>query len=148
MKKHLWVEEYAPKTIEECILPETLKGEFLKLKELPCMLLVGDPGVGKTTVAKVLCETHEVDMMFMNASMENGIDEVRNKVNQFASTTALFGGYKVLILDEAGIVYDEYKMDDYRPQYIVIDQDMTIVYKDSTPSGKSPSEEQVLSLLE
>ena len=65
------------------------------------MLLVGDPGVGKTTVAKVLCETHEVDMMFMNASMENGIDEVRNKVNQFASTTALFGGYKVLILDEA-----------------------------------------------
>ena len=101
MKKHLWVETYAPQTIEDCILPETLKGEFLKLQDLPNMLLIGAPGVGKTTVAKVLCHTHEVDMMFMNASMENGIDEVRNKINQFASTSALFGGYKVVLLDEA-----------------------------------------------
>ena len=101
MKKHLWVESYAPQTIEDCILPETLKGEFLKLQDLPNMLLIGAPGVGKTTVAKVLCHTHEVDMMFMNASMENGIDEVRNKINQFASTSALFGGYKVVLLDEA-----------------------------------------------
>lgn len=59
-----------------------------------------------------------------------------------------YGGDVVLILDEAGFVYDEYKMDDYRPQYIVIDQDMTVVYKNSTPSGKSPAEQQVLSLLE
>ena len=59
-----------------------------------------------------------------------------------------YGGDVVLILDEAGVVYDEYKMDDSRPQYIVIDQDMTIVYKNSTPSGKSPAEQQVLSLLE
>jgi DNA polymerase III delta prime subunit len=101
VKNHLWVETYAPQTIEDCILPETLKGEFLKLKELPNMLLIGEPGVGKTTVARVLCHTHEVDMMFMNASMENGIDEVRNKINQFASTSALFGGYKVVLLDEA-----------------------------------------------
>ena len=101
MKKHLWVEEYSPKTIEDCILPETLKGEFLKLQDLPNMLLIGDAGVGKTTVAKVLCDIKEVDMMFMNASEENGIDEVRNKIKSFASTSALFGGYKVLLLDEA-----------------------------------------------
>ena len=59
-----------------------------------------------------------------------------------------FGGDVVLVLDEAGFVYDEYKLDDTRPQYIVIDRDMTIIYKNSTPSGKSPAEQQVLSLLE
>ena len=56
--------------------------------------------------------------------------------------------FSVLEPFEAGFVYDEYKMDDYTPQYIVIDQDMTIIYKNSTPSGKSPAEQQVLSLLE
>ena len=68
---------------------------------VPNMLFIGDAGVGKTTVAKVLCDTLDVDMMFLNASMENGIDEVRNKIQSFASTTALFGEYKVLLLDEA-----------------------------------------------
>ena len=101
MKKYLWVEEYAPKTIDECILPDDLKQEFLSMKEIPNMLLVGDAGVGKTTVAKVLCDTHNVDMMFMNASSERGIDEIRTKVTDFASTSSLFGGYKVILLDEA-----------------------------------------------
>lgn len=103
-KKYLWVEQYAPQTIEDCILPESLKKQFQTLVdggELPNMLFNGDAGVGKTTVARVLCETLNIDMMFMNASNERGIDEVRNKINTFASTTSLFGGYKVLLLDEA-----------------------------------------------
>ena len=100
-QKFLWVEKHAPKTIEDCILPSKLKEELSAMETIPNMLLIGDAGVGKTTVAKVLCNTHNVDFMFMNASMENGISEVRNKINTFASTTALFGDYKVLILDEA-----------------------------------------------
>jgi replication factor C small subunit len=63
------------------------------------MLLIGPAGVGKTTVAKVLAD--DKDLMFMNASMERGIDEVRNKIHAFASTTSLFGDYKVILLDEA-----------------------------------------------
>ena len=99
MKKHLWVEKYSPNTIDECILPEALKSEFSALDGLPNMLMIGDAGVGKTTVAKVL--SGNMDMMFMNASMERGIDEVRNKIQSFASTTSLFGDYKVILLDEA-----------------------------------------------
>lgn len=103
-KPALWVERYAPRTIEECILPPSLKKEFQQLVEtgnLSNMLFNGDAGVGKTTVAKVLCDVLDVDMMFMNASSERGIDEVRTKIQQFASTTPLFGSYKVLLLDEA-----------------------------------------------
>ncbi len=101
MSDYLWVERYAPKTIDDCILPDKLKEEFSGMTTLSNMLFIGDAGVGKTTVAKILCDTLNVDMMFMNASMENGIDEVRNKIQSFASTTALFGDYKVLLLDEA-----------------------------------------------
>jgi DNA polymerase III delta prime subunit len=97
--KHLWVEEYSPKTISDCILPDTLKAEFDSLESLPNMLMIGSAGVGKTTVAKVL--SGDKDLMFMNASMERGIDEVRNKIMSFASTTSLFGDYKVILLDEA-----------------------------------------------
>ena len=99
--KFLWVERYAPQTIEDCILPEKLKEEFSNLKEIPNMLFIGDAGVGKTTVAKVLCDTLNTDFLFMNASTERGIDDVRNKIDSFASTTSLMGGYKVLLLDEA-----------------------------------------------
>ena len=99
--KFLWVERYAPQTIDECILPSKLKGEFQSIKEIPNALFIGDAGVGKTTVARVLCDTLNIDYMFMNASTERGIDEVRNKIDTFASTTSLTGGYKVLLLDEA-----------------------------------------------
>ena len=100
-KPFLWVEKYAPKTIDDCILPAELKSQFNSITEIPNMLLIGDAGVGKTTVAKVLCDTLGVDMMFMNASTERGLDDVRNKIQSFASTTSMFGGYKVLLLDEA-----------------------------------------------
>ena len=99
--KFLWVEKYAPQTIEDCVLPDGLKKEFSSMETLPNMLFIGNAGVGKTTVATVLCKTLNTDMLFMNASLENGIDDVRNKIQSFATTTALFGDYKVLLLDEA-----------------------------------------------
>ena len=98
------MEKYSPTKISECILPPTLKKEFQQIvdnKELSNMLFIGDAGVGKTTVAKVLCEELNIDMMFMNASCERGIDDVRNKIQSFASTTSLYGSYKVMLLDEA-----------------------------------------------
>ena len=99
--KFLWVERYAPTSIDDCILPTKLKEEFANLTEIPNMLFIGDAGVGKTTVARVLCDTLNIDYMFLNASTERGIDDVRNKIDTFASTTSLTGGYKVLLLDEA-----------------------------------------------
>lgn len=101
---YLWCERYAPKSISECILPDELKVKFQNFvdnKSVPNLILAGGPGVGKTTVAKALCEELGADMMFMNASSERGIDEVRTKMFGFASTTSLVGGKKILILDEA-----------------------------------------------
>ena len=103
-KNYLWVEKHAPSKISECVLPTTLKNEFQTIVdngELSNMLFIGDAGVGKTTVAKVICEQLNLDMMFMNASCERGIDDVRNKIQSFASTTSLYGSYKVMLLDEA-----------------------------------------------
>ena len=99
--KFLWVERYAPQTIEDCVLPSKLKEEFTGMKQIPNALFIGAAGVGKTTVAKVLCDINKVDMCFLNASLERSIDDVRNTIQSFASTTALFGDYKVLLLDEA-----------------------------------------------
>ena len=99
--KFLWVEKYAPSTIDDCVLPDKLKEEFSSMETVPNMLFIGNAGVGKTTVARVLCDINNIDYLFMNASLENGIDDVRNKIQSFATTTALFGDYKVLLLDEA-----------------------------------------------
>ena len=104
MSEFLWVEKYRPKTIEECILPESTKEtftEFVKNGELPNLLLAGPPGVGKTTVAKALCNELGLDYLLVNGSEESGIDTLRTKIKQFASSISLQGGYKVVILDEA-----------------------------------------------
>ena len=100
----LWVEQYRPKTIEDCILPESLKSlfsSFIKKGELSNMLFSGTPGIGKTTVAKALCEEMNCDWIMINGSEEGGIDVLRNKIKNFASTVSLSGGKKVVILDEA-----------------------------------------------
>ena len=107
MADFLWVEQYRPKTIQDCILPEdtskTFK-EFLKKKEIPNMLLSGGPGTGKTTVARALCEEIGADYIIINGSDEGRqIDTLRNKIKNFASTVSLTeeSNHKVVIVDEA-----------------------------------------------
>jgi DNA polymerase III delta prime subunit len=105
MAEHmLWVEKYRPKTIEECILPESLKAtfqEFVNRKEIPNLLLSGTAGVGKTTVAKALCQEVGCDYIMINGSDDSGIDVLRNKIKNYASSMSLMGGRKVVIVDEA-----------------------------------------------
>lgn len=100
----LWVEKYRPQTIEECILNDNLKKtfqEFVNKKEIPNLLLCGTAGVGKTTVARALCNEIGCDYIIINGSDENGVDAVRNKIKNYASSMSLTGGRKVIILDEA-----------------------------------------------
>ena len=107
MSDFIWVEKYRPQTIEECILPESIKktfSEFLNKGEIPNMLLAGPPGVGKTTVAKALCKELGVDYYVINGSDEGRfLDTVRNNAKNFASTVSLSSEskHKVIIIDEA-----------------------------------------------
>ena len=104
MEEFLFVEKYRPKTIEECILPEGLKDTFQEIVqkgELPNMMFTGSAGVGKTTVARALCNEMGLDYMIINGSEDGNIDTLRGKIKQFASTISLQGGQKVVILDEA-----------------------------------------------
>jgi len=100
----LWVEKFRPKTIDDCILPANLKNtfnQFAKSESLPNMILSGGPGVGKTTVARALCEMSGVDYIVINGSEESGIDVLRTKIKQFASTVSFTSSRKMVILDEA-----------------------------------------------
>ena len=103
----LWVEKYRPKTIEECILPSDTKktfAEFVSKCEIPNLLLSGPPGIGKTTVAKALCNELGVDYYVINGSDEGRfLDTVRNNAKNFASTVSLTSDtkHKVIIIDEA-----------------------------------------------
>ena len=104
MEQFLWVEKYRPKNIDDCILPPSLKKTFNKMVEtgeLTNMLFTGTAGLGKTTVAKALCNMLDLDYIVINGSEEGNIDTLRGKIKQFASTVSLQGGYKVVILDEA-----------------------------------------------
>ena len=107
MSDFIWVEKYRPQTIEDCILPENIKKtfkEFLNKGEIPNMLLAGPPGIGKTTVAKALCNELGVDYYVINGSDEGRfLDTVRNNAKNFASTVSLSSEakHKVIIIDEA-----------------------------------------------
>ena len=104
VKEFLFVEKYRPQTIEDCILPEGLKETFQDIVtggELPNMMFTGSAGVGKTTVARALCNELDIDYMMINGSEDGNIDTLRGKIKQFASTVSLQGGQKVVILDEA-----------------------------------------------
>jgi DNA polymerase III delta prime subunit len=105
MNEHvLWVEKYRPRKVEDCILPDSIKSTFMDYvarKEIPNLLLSGSAGVGKTTIAKALCNEIGCDFIVINGSDESGIDVLRNKIKNYASSVSLSGGRKVIIIDEA-----------------------------------------------
>ena len=104
MSEALWVEKYRPHTISDCILPDEYKTTFqsyVDRKEIPHLLLCGSAGVGKTTVAKALCNEIGCDYLVINGSDESGIDTFRMKIKNYASTMSFSGGKKVIIIDEA-----------------------------------------------
>jgi DNA polymerase III delta prime subunit len=103
-KQYLWNEKYRPQTIDECILPQSMKDtfrQFIDSGELPNFLFAGTAGVGKTTVAKALCNEIGAEYLFINGSEESGIDVLRSKIKSFASSVSLTSAKKVVILDEA-----------------------------------------------
>lgn len=105
LEQMLWVEKYRPHKVEDCILPDNLKTtfqEYVNRKEIPNLLLTGSAGVGKTTVAKALCDEVGCDYLVINGSDEGRLIETfRNKIKNYASTMSLSGGRKVIIIDEA-----------------------------------------------
>lgn len=103
-QESLWVEKFRPHTIQDCILKNQTKKEFLSILEegkIPNLLLYGPPGTGKTTVARALCEELGLDYMIINASNERGLDVIREHIVSFASTVSMTGNGKCFILDEA-----------------------------------------------
>jgi DNA polymerase III delta prime subunit len=104
MEEFLFTERYRPKTVEDCILPDRIKSVFqscVEKKTIPNMMLVGPAGTGKTTIAKAMCNEVACDYLFINSSDERGIDTLRTKITNYASSISLTGGSKVIILDEA-----------------------------------------------
>jgi len=107
MKNKLWVEAYRPKTVSEYVFADDTQRQtverWIAEESIPHLLLSGDPGVGKTTLAKVLISALEIDpydVLEINASRENGIENLRTKINSFVQTMP-FGKLKVVLLDEA-----------------------------------------------
>ena len=99
----LWVEKYRPKTLSDCILPIDLNAVFkgmVKEGTIPNMMFYGKAGTGKTTVARALAVDIDAEYIIINCSEENGIDTLRTKIRQYASTVSLNGNLKVVILDE------------------------------------------------
>ena len=100
----LFVEKYRPQKVADCILPANIKKTFLEIVAegtLPNLILSGTAGLGKTTIAKALCNELGLDFLLVNGSEEGNIDTLRGKIKKFASSVSLQGGYKVVILDEA-----------------------------------------------
>lgn len=103
-KEFLWTERWRPKKVDDIILPKKIKRQFnqyVKQNELPNLLLSGNPGIGKTTIAKAICEQLKIDYIFINGSKDGNIDTLRTKIQNFASTLSLEGnGRKCVIIDE------------------------------------------------
>ena len=111
--EHIWSEEFRPKTIDECIIPEDTRKQVKGLVEhgnIMSMLFVGTAGCGKTTLARAIASELGADLLFINASMEGNIDLIRTKLTQFASTVSFSNSKKITILDEAdGLTQDAQK---------------------------------------
>jgi len=100
----LWVEKYRPHKISDCILPDTMKGtfqEYVNRKEVPNLLLSGTAGIGKTTVAKAMCDEIGIDYLVINGSDNRGISTIQIDVKNYATSMSFSGGKKVVIIDEA-----------------------------------------------
>lgn len=116
MSDFLWVEKYRPKTVEDCILPENTKKSFLgflEQGEIPNLLLTGSAGVGKTTVARALCEQLGASYIVINGSDEGRyMDTIRDRVKQFSTTISLTSAapHKVVIIDEADNMTQDVQM--------------------------------------
>jgi DNA polymerase III delta prime subunit len=103
MEHYLWVEKYRPRTIDECVLPESIKNTFkdmIKAGESQNLLLSGGAGCGKTTIAKALCNELDTDVITINCSEDGNIDTLRTRIRDFASSISISGNKKVVILDE------------------------------------------------
>lgn len=99
----IWVESFRPHTLDECILPERIKTRFRKMIEsgtIQNYAAVGGPGSGKTSSARAMCEELGIEYIMINMSNESGIDTVRNKIVNFASSMSFTSDYKAIILDE------------------------------------------------
>jgi len=105
VEEKLWVEKYRPRTIEDCIIPErnkTILKAFVENKDIPNLIFASStPGSGKTSTARAIASELGYDTLFINASLENGIDVLRDKITAFATTVSFTGNMKCVILDEA-----------------------------------------------
>jgi DNA polymerase III delta prime subunit len=100
----LWTEKFRPSKIEDCILPENIKEifqSFVKEKNIPNLLIVGSPGVGKTSAAIAMIEEIDGEWIKVNSSLDRGIDVIRNEIAEFASSVSFKSGRKYIVLDEA-----------------------------------------------
>ena len=103
-QQFLWTEIYRPKTVADCILPDQMKTTFLKMqdqRDVPNLLLTGDSGCGKTTVARALLEFLDCDYVLINGSMKGNLDTLRNDIANYASSVSFKKTRKYVILDEA-----------------------------------------------
>lgn len=103
-REFIWSQKYRPRKIEDCIVStktKTVLNDFIRTKKIPNFIFAGTSGTGKTTAALALCDEIGADVLFVNASLDSGIDTLRTKILQFASTMSFGEGQKVVILDEA-----------------------------------------------